>query len=547
MPEIKEYTSRAATEGLRPTSLGTDAAAATARRVGATYREIGQEIGGAISSTGQLASTYMEHREISGFAADFTTFMAKANDDWNNVAKNADPKDPTVAPKFAEALNSQLEKLRDNTLTTGARQYADKAVNSFRQHMNTQMSATMMQMGAIGAERDVRQLVNSSSLAARSDPTSLDMLMRNNENAIDAIIQSNPNLKGAEAAKVRDGLLQKLQEETVKAAWVGKAEANPDAALKELSEMKPDDPTAKYMNSREIDQIVRYAKMQQRQSRVYDAYEKAANKALQKENIEAAKNEYIERVTSDDPKVRAQVTRSKIGSDDRLDTAAKENLLNLFERYNKPEPPSRVSAANAATAFEDMRRSPDDPLRIKDMHDLDQRYINGDFTKEDYKFLRGEMEKRDIDGNPVQVMQKALLDSVKPALTKATPFTPADPIGASQYFSYTQFVRSKVDEYRKAGKPVSDLFDPGKPDYLGRQEVIDKFSHSMQDTVQYMMDQMSRPKQTRIPAPNEQPNEAKDQSRIGPVVGGPSVQGPDGKWYYRTKDGLFEGRKAGEK
>src|SRR5581483_8597899 len=107
---IQQYESKVADSGIQPSELGIDATAAAARRIGTPYRESGQEIGSAISSVGDQASDYWAHREISKGAAEFSTFMAKTTQDWNQVAQNADPNDPSVAAKFRSSMEDKLQE-----------------------------------------------------------------------------------------------------------------------------------------------------------------------------------------------------------------------------------------------------------------------------------------------------------------------------------------------------------------------------------------------------------------------------------------------------
>jgi hypothetical protein len=42
-------------------------------------------------------------------------------------------------------------------------------------------------------------------------------------------------------------------------------------------------------------------------------------------------------------------------------------------------------------------------------------------------------------------------------------------------------IQSKVDDYRKSGKNPQDLFDPSKPDYFGKPEVVASYQPMLHD------------------------------------------------------------------
>src|SRR5437868_15548346 len=119
MPNIREFEAPKDI-GLRPTEIGVDATAAAARRIGTFYNQqaeslsdIGQRISSTVRDAGQVADDYVTHRDISAGAAHGTEIVANANSQWNEMARKADPNDPSVAQKFlTENLEPALEKFK---------------------------------------------------------------------------------------------------------------------------------------------------------------------------------------------------------------------------------------------------------------------------------------------------------------------------------------------------------------------------------------------------------------------------------------------------
>src|SRR5215813_6871579 len=106
MPVIKPFEAPAL--ALRPSEIGVEATAAVGRRVGAFSNQLAQEterfgeragrqFGSAIRDAGQVATDFVTHQQISHGAATFARLSSDPTDEWNAMAKGADPNDPAVA------------------------------------------------------------------------------------------------------------------------------------------------------------------------------------------------------------------------------------------------------------------------------------------------------------------------------------------------------------------------------------------------------------------------------------------------------------------
>ena len=488
MPEIREYTSSVANAGLQPSETGIQATAGAARRIGASYREAGSELGSAIQQVGAQASSYWEHREISKGAAEFSTFMAKATEDWNEVAKNADPNDPSIKERFNEALSDRLSNFQNTFYTYGARNWAEKQVDSFRNHMQEKMTADMGTLAAAAVEKNTRQLMNSATLQARADPTSLPEIMASTERAIDGIIASSPNLKGAQAAKVRDGLTQKINEEIVKSAWIGKADLNPTAALKELQEMKPDDPQTKYINSNEISQLVRYAQRQEKIDRLTDMQAKREQKQALNEAADNVISKSVLDSIGDDglikPGAGAAGLKALKAAGPLLENAKPglvESAIGFFQRQAEgkaehADTPGLVQELLSRTALPEA-----DPKKLTDAELLS--YVNAggnkNLTRESFKFIKSQMNP---DGEKLSKTRSEFFKRYEAAIDSGI-----DRDGMKSAAGQIAMQRAETDalkredELRKAGKNPASLYDHNSPDFFGRPENLRQYVVSAQD------------------------------------------------------------------
>lgn len=271
MPQIRQFEAPEGI-GLRPSETGINAVAAAARRVQSNYNEAaaditgtGQRIASTVRDVGKIAVDYAEHREKSAGAPAFTGFMAGKTKEWDDINKNADPNDPTVAGKFLEGLEPELEKFKSGFMTEGGQQWAEHQVDQFRQHMTVKAAADMSANAGHAAKINAAQTVNNLSNTVRGDPSSLDFAFSTLETTLGASIDSSPNLRGSDAARVRMGLMQTGKQAIAKSAAFGYIEKTgkvPDWATS--PKYSP------YINGMELRQFEKAAEGQRKQNLYYE-------------------------------------------------------------------------------------------------------------------------------------------------------------------------------------------------------------------------------------------------------------------------------------
>lgn len=284
MPNIREFNTPAL--GLTPSSVGTEAAAGAARRIGGLYNQVGeslqttgQRIGGAVRDAGDVAVKYAEHREISLGSKNLAELQANQVSAWNSASKNADPNDPTVAAKFnAETLEPALEQFSGSFMTEGGQRFAQESANRFRQHMFEKTAADMSSMAADAVHMNVIKTMNASGNMVYNDPSSLDFARDNLRASVSSMADSSPNLTPAQAAKVKNDLAMEGETHMVRAAIMGTIAKGGD--WKHIA----DDPkNAPYVNQAEIETFAKAQKAQDRtdvlRQKQIDLYTKQQNVA----------------------------------------------------------------------------------------------------------------------------------------------------------------------------------------------------------------------------------------------------------------------------
>lgn len=269
---IREYSAPGGI-GLNPTETGVEAFAGAARRIGAFSNQTGDllaqegaQLSGSIRDAGQVADSIVTHQDISKGAANGAQFVAKKNDEWNEIAKTADPNDPTVQKKFLdENLAPALDDFKKGFSTEQSQQWAEHFVDQYRQHMFEKTSADMSTLAGIAVKKNVSTTVNSLSSAVASDPSSLEFALKSVDHSIGATVQSSPNLSAAQAAQVTEEVGLKAKESIVKSAISGMITKNPNVDLDAIQKKY-----GEYIDGAEMKMFQRAAQTQAKTNLYYE-------------------------------------------------------------------------------------------------------------------------------------------------------------------------------------------------------------------------------------------------------------------------------------
>lgn len=265
MPNIREFDTGQI--GLQPTEVGVEATAAAARRSGAFFHEaaqdlttLGQRFGAAIRDAGDAAVKYLEHREISQGAANFTALQDAKTKEWNTTAKDADPNDPSIAARFREeSLDPSLDKFKSTFMTEGGQRWAEHHVDALRQHMFLKTSADMSRLAADAIHTNVLKTINNLGSTVYNDPSSLDFARETLRSSIEGMVQSSPTLTPVDAAKAKNDLLLHGEEHLVRSAVMSAIAKGADWQSIASNPKNKD-----YIKPAEMEQFARAAKAQER-------------------------------------------------------------------------------------------------------------------------------------------------------------------------------------------------------------------------------------------------------------------------------------------
>lgn len=542
--------------GLRPSETGINATAAAARRLQADYSERAaatESLGHSVSSTVQIAGTaatkYIEHEEISKNAATFANLINVKTKQWDDIAKNADPNDPTIGPKFInESLEPDLAKFRDNFLTEAGQKWAESRVDQFRQHMFTKTSADMATLAGQAAVLNHHQMVNSLSNSVRSDPASMDFTLKTLNDSVNAVVASNPNLTGALAGKLRSEMLQKGSENIIMAAALGAIEKTG-----KVPEWTSDPKYSPYINATELKKLAQAARYYQR----LDAGEERSQR-LEADRL--ARDDFNKQVN----KLEIDTMPENVGDAPRLPADYWKRLRDLgthpgaalepgrlktmvtqgeaiTNRMNKPEPLGRISHDTTMSLLQRMRAT--DNTRLTDNTPIYDAYQKGELNNADFNFLNREFANlRTPDGAALEKTRSQFAKTFARLIDGSMNDAGIHSLlGTQRMYEFEMDARRQEEALRKAGKDPHLVYDPRSEYFFGRPENIAKYRVTMQEAAAYErtlkeMDKQPKPApQKEIPTgpsqtevidipPNMTPAEA-----IKRYKAGQTVRLPDGR------------------
>lgn len=494
---------------LNPSSLGTDATAAAARRVGSFYnqeagalselgsrtaqlgsdqeralRSVGHGLSQGIEAAGDVAVKYLDHQEISHGSATGAQLLSDLNSKWNETIKNADPNDPSVAAKFRETVvEPSLAKFKEAFSTENSQKWAESYTERNRQHFFEKTSADMSTMAGVALKVNVEKTVNTLSSTVRNDPTSLDLALRTADSSIAALATSSPNIDGVMAAKVQGELGLHAKEAIVKSWFLGVAEKNPEAAVKALESGK----YAEFIKGDEARTIIGYARTNARLAQSESRNARVMGDYVAKQEFHKAANDLELSTAPGSPGDRPVLPKDywqkirEIGQmpgaqlePGRLKSMV-ENGERITERLNKPEPLGRVSHDTTMGMLNRIRAT--DDSRLVNNDDIYKAYGEGKLNTGDFNFLVKEFkEQRTPEGEALSKDRAQFFKQYTGAIDSRY-----DPIlGSPKLYAAEMDARRLEQELRKAGKDPHLAYDPSSEYFFGNPKRLQKFQGSMQ-------------------------------------------------------------------
>jgi hypothetical protein len=173
-------------------------------------------------------------------------------------------------------------------------------------------------------------------------------------------------------------------------------------------------------------------------------------------------------------------------NDPKLTRRDREHVVGIIERFQEPDPPAEVSARTLQGLVGQINAPTGDPQRLISPDQIYQDYKRGKLTWSDFQHARQEfIDARTPDGEKLGQQKTEFIKSVKPLIDKSNPLMGrVDQEGGMNMYRLQWNVDQKIDQYRREGKNPHDLFDPSKPDFVGRPENLTGYQKTLQESVQ---------------------------------------------------------------
>lgn len=503
MPKIELYDTPAL--ALRPTETGVEARAGAGRRLGSFYnqeagaveglassegqalRNAGRALGGGIESAGQAYVNYLDHKEVSAFSAQSTDFMKRKTDEWNAIISDPklDPNNPKPAQDFLKGLQDDMSNLAgsDYLTTEKSRDFAEKFVERFRQHMTEKTTADLSTLAGVALKVNVQKTVNSLSSMVASDPSSRDFALDSVRHAIETKVSTAPTLDAATAKSVRAEVGLKAEMDILKSAA--------------LSEIEKTGKMPTWINDKKYEGLVNGSELQM--------FQKAAERQA-KSDAAAARADAIQKRQQADQSMHAG--SNKIITDNvSIDEQSGRPVVNpkFFKQTldlarTNPDAPSAASTVRTMLDWAESqqnkeRKAVDDPGTVKTLSDrlfdpnkptteLDLMRAQTAGKLSDHSFQQLSRTVKELAETPLKgPIYQDTMKAVHDALVVNVPGIPGkDTVGTGKY---AQFVQAFVPQY--LAKFRAGTLEPNALDVSDPNSMISKSMEPFKRTPQQRM------------------------------------------------------------
>jgi hypothetical protein len=519
LPELKEYVN---TQGLAPTDRGTEARTMEGRRIGQFFNQraeslrdfanrAGTQIGSAIRDAGNVAVDYQTHRQISQGIATYAEIQDGIINEWNGIAKNSDPNDPSVRQKFLESVTPRLQTWADTFTTEGSQKWAQGRVNALLDHMYEKTAADTATRAGQALENNFRTFSNTQTNSAYNDPSGVPHLIENGRVSFDTMVDTS-NVKGVEAGKAKTELFQKHAEEWARAGGIGAVEkaADPVAAAEQYinKRWKQNGETvamSQYLSEAAQERIRAHAKEQERARQADENHARVLANQDKKNRSDELEQNYLDVIQSKDPNKRLDDAASKIASDHELLPETRIKLRGLIDRETKPETNNRVSAQTTVDLLRKLREPNADldklmnaawDARLKDPG------LGGSLTERDFNTVRTEiLGRKTPEGADLSRDRGEFFKRYAPTIDSAMVLGEHSQAGAQAMYFAEMDARRQEGVLRQKGIDPHELYDPRSQYFFGRKENLEKYNRSLAEVMKDRANALkSGPQVTQPPA-----------------------------------------------
>lgn len=471
MPEIKSYESQIGAAG--PVNVQR----ATGEDFGSASGEGMQKFG---QNVGQLG-VILHQRDVQNDVADLHANMADAQNRLELQRQDQLQKGTLNHDDFMEDVGNEMDSIQQNVSTREGRLRYEEMAAETNLHFSGRAALGQAEIAGAKAVSDFKMGSNNRSSVVMNDPTAFDLQLKQQNDAIDDMVQSH----GLSAVK-SDELRRNGNDQLAIAKILGIAKFSPALAQKELDSGKYDKyfgEGTEYRLQMRIDKFQRAQDIaDERQKKLI----KEAADALQEKTMAG----YVAQANTQGQDLDPKQIIEDLNSG-KIDSAAAEHALRLAKQGAEDK-----KLKSDPTVFNDLAHRltlPDgDPAKITDDAEINS-HIGKDISAQDSSVLYNLLAERHTpQGEADAAVQKTFFESKRSQIVKGLPGMP-DPEGMKIF----QDVQSQSYQYAlkaaQNGKTKMQIWSPiidGKsnPDYVGNH--VHTPQRSMEDIMKSTLDRL---------------------------------------------------------
>lgn len=473
----------------------------TADDFGAAEGRALAQVGQGLQRAGDSLYRRAEQKEVSDLNSKMAKVQADNSLELQELIRTAKPGDQKVFEEFNRKAEERINKVGEEVSTIGGRSYFQNASSKITNNLRVSTARTQADLDGEKAVLDYTSSVNNLSAGLVSDPSSLDLSLELHNQGIDNLVNQGL-LPAAQAAKLK----QQGEKDLVKSSIRGWSKINPEYAKAKLANGDFDQTLGgdgKVQMLGEIEQSIRAKDIEaERQKR-------RQKELLEQEQLNT-QNDFLKKMTDGD-----------LSTDDILNSnleafgsGSKEQFLRMVRTVNEKGGRLKTNPNTFINLFDRINLPDGDPKKINSEAELNE-YLGNGLDYGDLNKLRQEMAGTKTEKGRIEnSFRKQMFDIAKGQLTKSNPLVGiADPQGDENLLLFQQFAYEQMEEQKKAGKPIKDLFDPTSKDYLGKY--ISNYKRTPQEIMRAQMQQLqaTQPSTLNDSINNENPEAPGQQNK----------------------------------
>lgn len=417
----------------------------------------------------------MAQEEVANAQVDF----ANARADWTNKLNKQIQEGKVDSKQLMSDYQDSVDEMSDKYETSHGRNAFDR---------QAALTKGMLLRGAVNAQAHlagIQQIqkhqtsLDSNSNAIESNPAEFLSVYRAHMDGIDAQVETGLPANTAEKLKTEDA--KKLAVAAVR-GWI---QIDPDKASDLLTGKGTAENKGAFddffdANTKHI--LMGEINTQKRAQEVDASRADAAEKKAKEKAGEAWKIRNLSRLENNELSAKEVIQAARNGT---LDYSAAKEQLSMIDRNAKEK--ARSNPQLLMDLHSRIFLAEADPRKISNIAQIDDYAAKGLISISDRTKLAKEVDSTP-EGQARRSQKKVLLDYMKNQLVNDKALGASDPDGAQHYSNALEALNQKEEQYKAAGKPVTDLYNATSKDSFYSQVL--QYKRSPRDVMRANMERM---------------------------------------------------------